>query len=73
MQTAALSDQLVRGTQVQVVSIAQLNLATNILQVFCAERTLDGALGANVHKDRSLNCSVGASKFTTAGLSFCFE
>ena len=60
-----LPHDLIAGAQVQVVGVAELDLAPHLLQVVGGDAALDGGLGAHVHKDRGLNgAAVGAGKFT---------
>ena len=73
MQTAALLHQCIARTQMQMISIGQFHLAANIFQIFGTKRTLNGTLGADIHKNRSLHCTMGASKLTTSGSALCFQ
>ena len=72
MQAAHLPHHLVGGAQVQVVGVGKLHLAANVFQVSGAECALDGTLGTDIHKNGSLNHTVGAGKYTPAGFPFCF-
>ena len=63
--------QLITGSQVEMIGVGKLNLTSDILQIFCTQCTLNGALGTNIHKYRSLHRSVGACEFTATGLSLC--
>ena len=71
MQAAHFPHHLIGGTQMQMVGVAELHLAADVLQILSAERALDGTLGAHIHKHRGLDSAVGAGEFTAAGLSFC--
>ena len=72
MQASHFAHNLVRRTEMQMVCIGQFHLAANIFQVFCTQCALDGALGANIHKDGGLYGTVGAGKLTPTGLSLGF-
>ena len=72
METAHFLNDLIRGPQVQVVSVGKLYLAADIFQVFRAERAFNGTLGADVHEHGGLNRTMGTGEFTPPGLSLSF-
>ena len=74
MEPAQGPDNIVAGTQVQVVGIAQLDLTFDAFQIVGAESTLNGTLGAYVHKYRGLyNAAVGAGKAAAPGAALGFD
>jgi hypothetical protein len=52
-----------------MIGVGQLHLTTDFLQVKGRHSTLDGALRANIHKNRGLNRAMGALKNAAAGSS----
>ena len=74
MEPAQCPDDVVAGPQVQMVGIAQFNLALDVFQVVGAESSLDGALGAHIHEYRRLyHSAVGAGKAAAAGAALGFN
>ena len=73
MEAAALFDHLITGSEMEMVGVGKLYLTADRLKIFRAQRALDGGLRANIHKDRGLDCAVGAGKFATTSLPFCFQ
>ncbi len=64
--------QLVAGPEVEVVGVAQLNLALDLPEVESVHAPLDGGLGAHVHKHRGLDhAAVGAGKLAAPGAALC--
>ena len=58
MQTAHFLDQLISGTQMQMVGIGKLHLGADLAQVVGGNRALDGAHRAHVHEHRGLDGAV---------------
>ena len=73
MQTAHLLDDLVTRTNVQMVGVGQLDLATKLLEVECVNRTLDSTGCADILKDRRLNHAVRRAELTAASTAFGFD
>ena len=74
MQAAHLPYQRVAGPQVQVIGIAELNLATHLPQVKGGDSALDGRLGPHVHEDGGLdNAAVSAGELAAPGAALGFE
>ena len=58
----------------QVVGIGQLDLAADVLQIKGTEPTLDGRLGAHIHKHRRLYyAAMGTPKLAPPGISLFFN
>ena len=70
MQAAHFPHDLVCGPQMQVVGVGQLHLTADIFQILRAQRTLDGALGAHVHKYRGLDSAMSAGEHTPPRFPF---
>ena len=73
MQAAHGLDQLISGSDVQVISVGQLDLAADGFEIGRGERALDGALGADIHKDRRLYAAVRRVKDAAPRAAFLFE
>ena len=67
--TAHTMDQLVAGTNVQVVGIGQLDLAIQLTQLHGVDTALDGGASTYVHKHRGLNIAVYRMENAAAGAS----
>lgn len=67
VEAAHLLHNAVTGTEMEMIGVGQLNLAAHILQVVGRHCALDGALGADVHKNRGLYRAVGAGKHAPPG------
>ena len=74
MEPPHLPHQLVAGTEVKMVGIAQLNLAADLPEVKGVHASLDSGLRAHVHKDRRLDhAAVGAGKLSAPGAALCLQ
>ena len=74
VKASHLPHDLIAGTQVQMVGVAQLDLAAHFFQIVGGDAALDGGLGAHVHENRRLDgTAVGAGKFAAPGTAFGFE
>ena len=63
-----LPDDMVARPQVQVVGVAELDLAAHLLQIMGGDAALDGPLCAYVHEHRRLDhAAVGAGRIRRAG------
>ena len=58
VQAAQGLDQLVAGSDVQMIGVGELDLAADGFEIGRRECALDGALGADVHKDGRLHAAV---------------
>ena len=73
MKPPHLPDQLVAGPEVEVIGVAQLNLAADLPEVEGVHAALDGGLGAHVHEHRRLDhAAVGAGKLAAPGAALGF-
>ena len=66
-------DRLVTGAQVEVIGIAELDLASQLLQVIGGDRPLDGSGGGHVHKAGGLHRAVDRGKLPPAGGALGFQ
>ena len=73
MQAAELFDHFIAWTKVQVICVGQLDLRPNLLQIRRAQRALDCALRADVHKDRCLHRPVRTRKDAPPRVSLFFN
>jgi hypothetical protein len=74
VEPAHLPDDVVAGPQVQMVGVAQFDLAAHLFEVQGADAALDGRLGAHVHEHRRLDhAAVGAGKLAAPGAALLFE
>ena len=58
VQSAELLYKLVARAQMQMICVAKLNLAVDILEIIRRDRALYRAAGCDIHKSRSLHGSV---------------
>ncbi len=69
-----LPDDMVARPQVQVVGVAELDLAAHLLQIMGRYAALDGPLRPHVHEHRRLNhAAVGAGEFAAPGAPSVFS
>ena len=73
VQPAHIRHQLVAGTQMQVVGVAQHDLRADVLEIQRRKPALDGGGGGNVLEGGGLHSTVYRSKFATAGGSLLFD
>ena len=72
VKTTHTVDQIVTGTDMQVISVGKLNLAIDILKIARGDTALDSGARAYVHKNGCLNRAVDGVKTASAGFSFGF-
>ena len=72
VQSAELLYKLVARAQMQMICVAKLNLAVDILEVIRRDRAFYRAAGCDIHKSRSLHGSVDGFKHAAAGCSLFF-
>ena len=72
MQSSHIPDYLIAGTDMEVIGIAKLHLAVQLLQIQGGNTALDGGGGSHIHKSGSLDGSVDGFKYAPAGGTFCF-
>ena len=72
VQSAELLYKLVARAQMQMICVAQLNLAVYILEVICRNSAFNRASGCDIHKRRSLHSSVDGFEHAAAGCSLFF-
>ena len=63
MQTAKLSDQLVAGTDMEVVGIGKFHLRADRAEIIGRNRALDRRHRADIHENRRLDGSVDRFHF----------
>ena len=73
METAHLLDQGIARTDMEMIGIGELHLAADFLEIPGGERAFDGALGAHVHENGSLDQAVGRLEHAAAGAALLFE
>ena len=71
MKTSELFDQLVTGSDMEMISIGKLHLTSDIHKVDGRHSALNGGTGANVHKYGSFNVTVNGVKNSSSGVAFC--
>ncbi len=57
----------------QMIGVAQFNLGANVLQVKGTQCALNGSLGADIHKHRSLHRAVRAGELPSPCQAFRFD
>ena len=70
MQTTHLVDNIIGGTKMEMVGVAEQDLAVDALQIFGRQGPLDGSLCADIHKNRCLDLTVRCRIYTAAGSAF---
>ena len=75
VEAAQRLHRLVAGAEVQVVGVAQLDLAAQLVpQVESVDAALDGGLGAHVHEHRRLyHAAVGTLELSPPGAALFFN
>ena len=73
VQTAHLCHQLVAGTQMQMVGVAEHDLRTNVLQVMGRQAALDGAGGGNILERGGLHRAVYGLELAPPGIVLLLE
>ena len=73
VQAAHIRYQLVAGTQMQMVGIAQHDLRADILQILRRQAALDGTGGSNVLEGRGLHRAVHGFELTPPGVVLLLE
>ena len=72
VKSAHIVDQLIAGTDVQMVGVGKLDLAINGLELHGGYTALDGSAGTHVHKYRRLDVAVRGVKHASARSSLLF-
>ena len=67
VQPTHAADHLISGPKMQMVGIAQHDLALQRLQVIGGNPALDGSRGRDIHKGRCLHRTVYGGKFPASG------
>ena len=73
MQTAETVNEVIAGTDVQMIGVGQLDLTVQIVEIHGGDTALDGGTGAHIHENRRFNGAVYGLKPSAAGASFFFE
>ena len=73
VQAAHIRYQLIAGTQMQVVGVAQHDLRADILQILRRQAALDGTGGGNVLEGRGLHRAVHGFELAPPGVVFLLE
>ena len=66
-------DQVVAGTDVQMIGIGKFHLTVDLPQVFSGHTALDGGAGADIHENGSLDDAVYRLHAAAAGMAFGSE
>ncbi len=70
VESAHVVNELIAGTNVEVVGVGQLDLTVNVIeQLNGGNATLDGGAGAHVHKNGGLDVTVNGVEHASAGAS----
>ena len=72
VKSSHVVNQFITGTNVQMVSIGQLNLTVEIHKLGRRNSALDGGAGSHIHENGSLDIAVYRVKHATAGTTFLF-
>ena len=73
VQPAQLGHNLIAGAQMQMIGVAEHNLAADILQIQCGKPALDGCCGGHIHKCRGLYRTMYGFKLPAACIVLLFE
>ena len=73
VQTAHLCHQLVAGTQMQMVGVAEHDLRADVLQVMGRQAALDGAGGGNILECGGLHRAVYGLELAPPGVCSCLS
>ena len=73
VQTAHIRYQLIAGTQMQMVGVAQHDLCADIFQILRRQAALDGTGGGNVLEGRGLHRAVHGFELAPPGVMFLLE
>ena len=73
VQTAHLCHQLVAGTQMQMVGVAEHDLRTDVLQVMGRQAALDGTGGGNILECGCLHRAVYGLELAPPALCSCLS
>ena len=73
VKSAHFIDELISGTDVKVVSVGKLDLATHFSEVFGRNTSLYCGAGADVHKYRGLDITVNGVEDASTGFAFLFQ
>src|SRR5699024_9531857 len=67
MQAAHPVDKIIPGADMEVVGVAQLDLAVKVFQVIGGDTALDRGRSADIHKSRHFDFAVNGGKGSAAG------
>ena len=70
MQTAETVNEVIAGTDVQMIGVGQLHLAADLAQIHCGNAAFYGGARADIHEHGGLNRAVYGLKLAAAGLVF---
>jgi hypothetical protein len=73
VQPALLLDQGISRTDMQMIGIGKFHLAVDRFQILGTQRTFDGGLGTNIHKNGGLHRSMRASEHAPPGIPLLFN
>ena len=73
VESAHFIDELIAGTDVEVVGVGKLYLTAHLAKVLGGNTALDSRASAYVHKHGSLNIAVYGVEDASAGAAFLFQ
>ena len=73
MQPAQIMDQLISGTDMQMIRVAKLYLAFQIHQIIRRNPAFDCRGSSYIHKSRHLNIAMDGMKYAPPGAPLLFE
>lgn len=73
VQTAHIGYQLITGTQMQVVGVAEHHLGADLLQILRGQAALDGTGGGNILESRGLHRAMHGLELTRRALCSCLS
>ena len=73
VQAAHIGHQLIAGTQMQMVSVAEHHLCADVFQIVCGQAALDGAGSGHVLEGRGLHRTVYGFELAPPGIVFLLE
>ena len=73
VQAAHICHQLIAGTQMQMISVAEHHLCTDVFQIVCGQAALNGTGSGHVLEGRGLHRTVYSFELAPPGIVFLLE
>ena len=73
VQAAHIGNDLITGTQVEMIGVAQHDLCADLFQIMCRKPALDRGSSGNVLESRCLNRAVHSLELAAAGCTLFFN